>query len=346
MTNEDVDAGISELKAIMETHPKSILARLQLATVCAQKGEFDQSIEMLKVALEQCPFDVRAWESLGETYEKRGGLDEAISALEIGLKRHPRHLSVASRLSKLYLVKGEEEAAANVLKTVIKKWSAKKLSTDELASAYKAIDGNFVSIDIIRTAIEIFSPIPSIWQNAGPKLIGHIGEAFKAQKRFDDAIKALYSGLSEFPDDIELCICLSDAHVANGEHDEAIKVLENILEKQPTKLKLYSHLHQIYMANNDETMAVRTLEKKLENDLKDADALPIASLHEIQHKVGCDGCNYYNIRGYVYWCKPCKDYKLCRLCFNKPRHLHLDHDFLIIPSATWISEHCIEHAIE
>ena len=94
-------------------------AKIQLALIFEQKGNFQEAISKLKETISQDPFNVEAIFHLGRVYYNNNQTDEAISQFQQAILIFPNHSNSLYSLGLIYQKKGQKEEALKMFERVL-----------------------------------------------------------------------------------------------------------------------------------------------------------------------------------------------------------------------------------
>jgi len=94
-------------------------AKIQLALIFEQKGNFQEAISKLKETISQDPFNVEAIFHLGRVYYNDNQTDEAISQFQQAILIFPNHSNSLYSLGLIYQKKGQKEEALKMFERVL-----------------------------------------------------------------------------------------------------------------------------------------------------------------------------------------------------------------------------------
>jgi len=190
----------------------------------ARIGEqrYEEAAKILRAAVEVNPGNIEAGFYLGEAYKKMGDLPEAAKVFS-GLLRKAEE--------------GGGETQAN--RAVFQQY---------LAETYQQM-GEY------GKAIEIYEEMVADGGDQDPRLLFYLINAYRLDKRFDQALALGKERLARTPGDISIALVYARALADAGEAKDGAKVLQAFLESHPNDLDVYINLSQIYLQDQQYSKA-------------------------------------------------------------------------------------------
>jgi tetratricopeptide (TPR) repeat protein len=213
-----------------------------------EAGQLDASLESLKRTATAVPESVAAHYQLGLTYLAQAKYDEAQGALEIAHRLLPQAAEVQAALGGALLLGGKPEEAFAAFATLTRRQNAHLSDFVALATAYQAAGRAADAERTYRDAADRFPQDPEAWWRLGAIL------AFS--RKYDEASKALASGIAIAPKDPRL---LRDAAIAEarlGNYPAATALADRLLESDPKSAEARFLVAGLYQDSGDKSRAV------------------------------------------------------------------------------------------
>lgn len=123
----------------------------------------------------------------------------------------------------------------------------------------------YLELGLPHLAIEILGKIDEPGTFRGKQLY-LLGEAFRAQGRFKEAIDALQASVDKAPSKIDIYLALGWCYKRTGRLDLAIEALEKALEIEPSQAILHYNLACYWSLHGDKNRAIPYLSEALRRD--------------------------------------------------------------------------------
>ena len=221
-------------RTTLAKNPDCWLARNNLGTLLADKGQVDEAIQNFRKAIQINPDYPEAWYNLGNTLAAQGRFDEAIQDYRKAIQINPNSSDALSNLGLALTAQGRfDEALESQRKAIqINPNSSSALNNLALALADK---GRFdEAIENYRKAIQINPNYCEALDNLGIVLV--------TQGRFDEAIESYRKAIQINPNYCEALDNLGIALATQGRFDEAIGNYRQAIQVNPNRPETFLHL--------------------------------------------------------------------------------------------------------
>ena len=191
------DEAISVLEHLLDTVPGHRAAVLLLSTLLSERERWAEAAERLGAYLESEPKDVEALLRRGIALERMGRFEEGTETLETLLSIDPTHHVALNYLGYMWLEKGyrPDEAMEKIQKA---------LELDPGNAAY--LDsygwGYFLRAEYAKSIRYLEEAAEK--RGDHPEILSHLGQAYEAVGRRDDALRQYRKALQYRPNDAEL----------------------------------------------------------------------------------------------------------------------------------------------
>lgn len=108
---EDTQAALSELEALVAADPGNPVFRGKLAQAWKERGELGRSVPLYRQAAEDAPADPEAWYNLATALQQAGRIAEAREALTTAMRLDPSRPEAHNTLGIVHLAEGKPDAA-------------------------------------------------------------------------------------------------------------------------------------------------------------------------------------------------------------------------------------------
>jgi tetratricopeptide (TPR) repeat protein len=269
-----LDKAEAQLKAALERNPQSVAARIGMATVYQQRGNYRQAIAELEKVRKKQPNHLNVLAQLAQCYWKVGHRDKATQLMDLGLRLYPKslevHLAIADHyrrngdpdralalyrkaqtlapsphpillaMAGTHMMKGDAASALTCLLT-IKEGQKERVSP----AVYQLLSEVYVKKgEPAKAEAELKEGMEKHPQDLGLRL--KLGQVYLTQKKCDDAIEQFQKILKVKPESSDVLNHLALAHRLAGHNDKAIEVYENVLGSQLDNLEALNNLACLY----------------------------------------------------------------------------------------------------
>jgi predicted Zn-dependent protease len=111
LIDDDIDAGVAEMKKELEISPDHVAARIRLAQVSLERDDLELALAYAREAVEFEPDSSPANLTLGEVRSSRGEWPEAVRALEAARAQTPDVVRIRWALARAYAAVGRKADA-------------------------------------------------------------------------------------------------------------------------------------------------------------------------------------------------------------------------------------------
>ena len=268
---ESQDISITEISEALKKNPNMIKARMALAELLANKGEFQESLDELDKVIEKRPDDTKvralrisvllklnnpeaaladakllvetepevSWHvfRLAEIYFATKEYDKALPLYKQLAEEKPESVQVLNRIVGIYMLKKEQDQALAVADTFLAKYPDNPKAVIVKAKVY-------LSQGYLDLAENILLPVADKGEDVA--VLAMIAELYRAKK---DGVKAVHyyqKALKLVPDNIGIMMKIAGFHLNSGDHPEAIKYYEKVLAQKADFLPAMNNLAYLY----------------------------------------------------------------------------------------------------
>lgn len=242
----------------LELNPNSSLARLNIATLAAEKGNLDAAVAQLQDLLRLKPTYVDAYINLGTALSRQGKTEEAFEQYQEALRLNPKSVLAHTNLASIYETRSEVDAAIDHYREAVRIDSEyfeahRKLGTllfdqGQIAEAIPhleaAVHGNAVSLETFN----------------------YLAIALAKTERIDDAIKYLRAALRASPRDAGTHNNLGIILAGTGQVEDGAEQFREAVRLRPDFAQAHENLSRALMmlGKQDEAMGHHQEARRLE----------------------------------------------------------------------------------
>ena len=268
---ESQDISITEISEALKKNPDMIKARLALAELLAEKGEFQGSLDELNKVIEKEPADTKVRALRISVLLKMNKPEAALADARLLVEKEPEVSWHVFRLAEIYFVtkeydkalslykqlEEEKQESVQVLNRIVGIYMLKKEQDKALAAAdaflAKYPDNSkavivkakiYLSQGDIDFAEKILLPVADKEEDVA--VLAMTAELYKAKKDAVKAVQYYKKALKLVPDNIGILLKIADFYLNSGDHPEAIQYYEKILEKKEDFLPAMNNLAYLY----------------------------------------------------------------------------------------------------
>ena len=151
---EQPNSAASTLGEALRLSPNNVEARVQMALLRAERGEFEPAISTIQAVMEDDPLSAEHYNDLAAIEWRRGAADKAMLALEKALDVNPQYAQAHRSLGELRQEKTELRAALAAYDRSIELDAASARAWYKRGTVLEAL-GSAAWIDSMRRAIEL-----------------------------------------------------------------------------------------------------------------------------------------------------------------------------------------------
>jgi len=219
------DEAIENYRKAIQINPNSAVPLYSLGLALAAKSQFDEAIENYRKAIQIDPDYRDALNSLGVALADKGRFDEAIENYRKAIQIDPNYSEALNNLGEALLHQGQfDEAIKNFRKTIQIKPNNSEAQYN-LGNALAAKGWFDEAIESFRKAIQI-----------NPKFseaLNNLGIALANKGWFDEAIESFRKAIQINPKFSEALNNLGGALLHQGQFDEAIESFRKAIQIKP-----------------------------------------------------------------------------------------------------------------
>jgi len=198
----------------------------------------------------------RNYLSYGSLFFQRGYLDQAEAAFQLAFRDDPSSAEALYGIGSVYLNQNKNAAAREVFERALK-----------LQASYPGtLPDSWNNLAVIATregryddSIECFQQALKIDPHHFLSLL-NLGNAYRMQKRWDEARTVLALALATSPQDAEANYSLGMVYAQSGDNAKAYKYLQNALKARPTYPEALNNLGVLYLVTGRRDAAVACFE--------------------------------------------------------------------------------------
>lgn len=265
LTDNNADAAIADLRAVVKNTPDAPQALLLLATAQERTGATTLARDTYKKILDKNGNDLLALLGAAKLDLATNQLDEAQKLLERAQKRPGGNIEVTRLLVELYARKQQWRSALELCdqltinsNTVALGFYMKGLVLLQKKDIAPAIETLKKSLDKEPRAIEPLQTLIS---------------AYLANKQTDTAVSYLETHLQSYPDQIHAQELLGSLYGRTGRLPQAEALLTEVISKQPGRLSTYRELMAVYSGQKKFNQIAGLLDSGLRKTPNNADLL-------------------------------------------------------------------------
>ncbi len=268
---ESQDISITEIGEALKKNPNMIKARMALAELLANKGEFQESLAELDTVIEKRPADTKvralrisvllklnnpeaaladakllvetepevSWHvfRLAEIYFATREYDKALPLYKQLEVEKPESVQVLNRIVGIYMLQKEQDKALAAADTFLARYPDNPKAVIVKAKVY-------LSQGYLDLAENILLPVADKGEDV--TVLAMTAELYKAKKNGEKAVQYYQKALELVPDNIGIMMKIADFHLNSGDHPEAIKYYEKVLEQKDDFLPAMNNLAYLY----------------------------------------------------------------------------------------------------
>jgi len=292
LSQQDLAAGVKQLRALLEIHPDDVPANLKLGGIYLEGGQvnsdlyqqaqdaaqkvltadpqnvealmlagnasaglkdYSESVEWLEKAVTLDAGNAAVWISLGSVRAQQKNFPEAEKAFLKAREVDPKGKNTLISLANYYRVAGSPEKAAAVFNDALSQFPADSAVYSPAADFYLGQKRNDEVERIFRAAQAASASDPA------PTIA--LADFFQIMNRAEDSRKLLLDAKLKFPDNIPLSAKLA-ANLMADKPDQAKKEIDQILKAEPKKPVGHVLLGELQYASGQFDAAAETLGKE------------------------------------------------------------------------------------
>ena len=241
---------------ILSIDPNHVETKILLASICANKKDYEKGKNFLKEVIDSDPKNMSALNNLGIIYRSLGEFDNAKNCYNQATKLSPRNPNAYYNLGALHFELNDLEKAKSSFRKSIELEPGFAVAFLALGNIYKELKEYESAINSYQQVIKINNKIVSAHNNLG-LVYRNVNDLKKAIKCYKTAIKIESNHTSAHHN---LALALKEI----GKFDEAIKSHKVAIEKEPENLSHYYFLSEIQpdILNSDLKYKIEKIMKK------------------------------------------------------------------------------------
>jgi Flp pilus assembly protein TadD len=247
---DDLDAGIAQLKEVEEHHPRAPQIKFQLAAAHLKKGERLAAEEYLKKTLLVAPNHEEATQALAELQLQKGDAIAAVALLEPLVKRRAGGRRTLVLYAQACFGKGDEKQGVSILHSLVKQAGSEPDNHYLLGLALISRDRTAA-----RQSFETTVKLADNHWSAQEILV----EYDLGDNRTGDATARVEALVAKYPDEPAPRMLRAKIRLFANDLTGAENDLLKALEFDPTRHQAYLELAKIYFLNNRGPEAVAKL---------------------------------------------------------------------------------------
>ncbi len=199
----------------------------------------------------------RNYLSYGALFYQRGYLDPAESSFQRALRDDPSSAEALYGVGSVYLNRGKNAAARETFEKVVK---MEPKYSDTLPDAWNNLGVIATREGQVRDSIPLFQR--ALQLNPQHLLsLDNLGNAYRQQKRWDEARNALQRAVEVAPEDPEANYSLGMVFAQTGDNDKAYEFLQRALKSRPDYPEALNNLGILYVVTQHRDQAVASFEE-------------------------------------------------------------------------------------
>jgi tetratricopeptide (TPR) repeat protein len=275
----DLDRAQTELRAVLETEPGYLPARLELADALFKSGRSDDAEKEYRAILAIEARQPQAMFGLARIELQRGADDAAIARLEDLMASHPEMTSGAGLLAQVFDRRGEAKRAA-----AMTEWSRQKpepVPSDPWMDALLAD-----CYDIQRLGLKFEEYFASGQVSLAVPLLGRVEELdpsspipqllrgwTQARDHHDaEAVQEYRKALEKGGDPEKICPYLVESMLAMGSVGDAARLMAQYYAKKPDSIPILTAYAEVAVEQGDTDLVKTLLRKVVEREPYDYSA--------------------------------------------------------------------------
>ena len=191
-------------------------SRINLAAILHARGQFDPAVEELKAGLQANRDNPNPASVLGEYLARADKPEEAEHYFLEALKMDDKHAPTYYRLGSLHLKMGRDESGLRHLEKAVELDPEVPVYLEALANEYEHREQ-------ISEAVQAFERL-SVLQPNREDLFIHLGDIYRTQKFFKEAVSRYWSALAIHPD-------------ASSVHQKLLEIYGDMSQEEIAELK-------------------------------------------------------------------------------------------------------------
>jgi tetratricopeptide (TPR) repeat protein len=259
-----LDGAIAQFALVLSFRPNDHRARYYLATVRAEREEFERAAEEFKRIPLSSRFYVDSQIQLAFIFEKQNKIDEAIKALKAAIKAKPQNADLYLFLSGLYEKNTQFDKGIRLLKEALTFAPQDEKIYFSLGVLYDKA-GNWQECIVQMRKVLKIKP-----DNA--RALNYIGYTYADRGINLDEAEALVKKALELKaddgDDSSIADSLGWVYFKKGEFEKAVTELEKAQQLAPDDPVITEHLGDAYARRNASEKAIQMYERALKLDPK------------------------------------------------------------------------------
>ena len=247
---KEYDEALSELNIAEQQQYKPLLD-LQKARGLVQAGrkEYNAAMTDIRAVLSAEPNNLQFVKLAGTISLEQKNYDEALASYQKVSAAAPNDGDTLYTLAQIYSAKGDFQNQAVAAEAAIQKGTqyladAQVLAADAYIKMGKPQQGEAALLRVLNTKPE------------NRELYRTLGDVYRQQSRFNDAIDILRRGLRLYPSDGEMYTDISWYYSLAGRHEDAIQAAQAGIRFRPTDSMAYTNLCRAYNDMNKPELAI------------------------------------------------------------------------------------------
>ena len=236
------------LKEVLRLNPKHNNALQMLWFATEATNRYEESINIYLAQIDQNPYCSVSWFNLGHSYVQVNSYENAAEAFEYAFLTNPEFEAAYRECAKVQISMGNVDGANETLQESMDRFAPETETCVLLGTCYE-IKGEFRNAMIChKEALKLDTQNEEAWFR--------IGECFRAQKKWDDAINAFNKAFQINPLAEEYLAASAECYFEKNDPYRAIKLLDHLIETAPeiTKYWLQNVKYLLMTGQNEEAM--------------------------------------------------------------------------------------------
>ncbi len=265
--NNDSDAAIAPLEAVIKAEPQNIDARFMLATMLLSKGELKKSESMLFRLISEAPNTARIHALYGKALMEQGDLTRASKALEKAVSLDKDDAVARATLTRLMVLRGElTQAHAQAEQTYANNPTDARAVRGMIELAQQ--QGRRDEVERVLSDLETSMSIEAMSEAHLVLMI----EGYRYLRRGPQVFQYATVLAERRPEASEAQIILADALLEGGDEETARRILEEVKKKDASLPSVNRLMGQLHLGRYAFLEAARVLKLVIEADPNDIDA--------------------------------------------------------------------------
>jgi tetratricopeptide (TPR) repeat protein len=232
--------------------PEPLHAVFEAGVAAEKAGRLDEAEKDFQQVLRQGGSLAFVRNNLGIVYQRRGDHARAIAQFREAIRLQPRYLAPHVLLGSSLLATGRVSEAVQELQLAVKLEPAEPLAHLELAKAYERANNLAAMLDQYRVLRELAPQDPEYTYQMGHAYLKLAQWCLEQMKRLDPQSPRIFESLAE-------------AFQAQGRTAEAIRAFQRAAQAEPTLPGIHLALAQIYLQQGKPVDARREIDLELAN---------------------------------------------------------------------------------